>query len=146
MTIKALGMAAIALACSAGICAAQQAPTPPNEQQRQVMQAVAQHLNLPRAVPGAAPVMVSGGVAANGAPASAGWNYFHAYYCSWYLDSSGNQYFYVWPSEGGYWYAVNNLYAAQGLQISCANGNWEAVYVTNTSSGAFDETYSYPYH
>jgi len=142
MNIKTLGMTAIALVCSVEICAAQTSPDP--DQQRAIAQAVAKQLNLPKAAPGTAPVVASGGVAATGS-VSAGWNYFHAYNCEWYVDSSGNQYFFVYPSEGGYWYSVNNLYAIPGLQTSCVNGNWEAVYVTNTSTGAFDYAVSYPF-
>ena len=146
MNMKTVGMAAIALVCSVEICAAQapQAPVAADEQ-RAIELAVAKQLNLPKAAPGAAPIVASGGVGATGS-VSAGWNYFHVYNCSWYQDSSGNQYFFVYPSEGGYWYSVNNLYVIPGLQTSCVNGNWEAVYVTNTSTGACDQTFSYPYH
>jgi hypothetical protein len=143
MNMKTFGMTAIALLCSVQICAAQ-TPAVPDEQ-RAIEQAVAQQLHLPKAAPGTAPAVASGGVAATGQAISSGWNYFHAYNCSWYVDSSGNQYFFVWPSEGGYFYSVNNLYVIPGLQISCVNGNWEGVYVTDTSTGAFDFTYSFPY-
>ena len=71
-----------------------------------------------------------------------GWHYFHATNCSWYTDGTNN-YFYVWPSEGGYWYSVNNIYIADALAISCVHGNYEAVYVNNATTGAFIETFSY---
>lgn len=144
MTMKyGVSAAALAFACSMGVAAAQEAgptgPVDPNVIKKLIpSQGVAQ---------GPANVAAASGAGATlNAPGNVplGWNYFHATYCEWYFDGSNN-YLFVFPSEGGYWYIVNNDYATKTFLTGCVNGYYEAVYVTNTSTGAFNYIFTYPY-
>jgi hypothetical protein len=144
MKTACFGLAAIALGCSITVAAAENPPT----QMQEVLQGLAKQRAASLAAGNAATV------AANGSKAdvdevspnlTVGWNYAHASFCGWYLDSNGNQWFSVFPAEGGIVYAINNLYISQGLQISCAAGNWFAWFVNNPSTGAYNQTLSYYY-
>ncbi len=87
--------------------------------------------------------MASGVISPSGAPYTADSLYFyHATYCGWFYDGT-NQWYYVYPAEGGIVYVLNNLYASLGLQTTCGEGHYAAVYCTN-SSCSFDQTISYP--
>ena len=74
-----------------------------------------------------------------------GWNYAHATHCGWFIDSSENEWFYIFPQEGGIIYTINDLYTGLGLQVPCGEGYWIGWFVTNTTTGAFVQTYSYSY-
>ena len=145
---RSLGLAAIALGCSMGIAMAQP-PSPPTPQQEQLLKGlVAEH---------AAAVqngLVAAGAVLSGSKAQiknaivnipTGWNYAHATNCGWYLDGSGGQWFYIFPSEGGIIYYINNLYASQGLQVPCGEGYYIGWYVTNSNTGAYIQTESYAF-
>jgi hypothetical protein len=115
----------------------------------EVMKALSQQITNSRGAAASAngvlPPMTGGGsnTGSSSAPAVAlGWHYFHETNCSWYSDGTNN-FFYVWPSEGGYWYTVNNLYTEVALTTSCVHGYWEALYVVDTVTGRYTETYSY---
>jgi hypothetical protein len=146
MAIKILGIAAMALACSVGICAAQQAtPTPPSDELLAAMQAVMK--SAPKSAPGAAPAIATGAVGPNGSQAaySIGWYYQHPYNCYWYYDSSGNEWYWVITYEGYSWGIANNIYTETAETTQCANGNWSGWYVYNTS-GNWSQFLTYNYH
>jgi hypothetical protein len=147
MRLNSLWLTATALACSMGAAMAQvpgdgpttTSPTgssPPN------IAAFAKAANLP------AGTVTNGSSRSATAPSagiSAGWNYAHGTNCGWFFDGT-NQWYYIFPWEGGIVYEVNNVYAGQGLQTACVEGNYFAWYVTNTSTGAYTQTYSYPFN
>jgi hypothetical protein len=66
----------------------------------------------------------------------------HATYCSWY-SSGSNQYFYIFPQEGGYIYWINNLYSSTIASNARVQGNY-FIYYTD-SSGSIYQTVSYPF-
>ena len=74
-----------------------------------------------------------------------GSTFFHAYNCGWFTPNGSDQWFYVYPQEGGIWFVINNIYVALGLNVACADANLEAVHVINSNTGAFDQTESWPY-
>ena len=146
MSMKSVAFAAFGLLCSTGVALAQDASAPPTQpfdaaQLLQSRGAASQAVGttpsngggvIPGATTGATPSLVSG------------WNYFHAYNCQWYYDGTNN-YLYVFSPEGLYFYYPNNDYAAKTFLTGCVNGYWEAVYVTNTSTGAFNRIQTYYY-
>ena len=152
MKTKFLGLAAIALGCSIGVAAAQGLPPNPQaalgpspEKIQQVLNALAkQHAAMGLA----AGASYSFGRAdidnLSAANVPTGWNTFHAWNCGWFTPNGSDQWFYVFGLEGGLWVSINNLSIAQGLTVSCANGNLEGVFVVN-SSGAFVQTFSFPF-
>jgi hypothetical protein len=74
-----------------------------------------------------------------------GFNFFHAYNCGWFTPDFVNNWFYVFPQEGGVWISINNIYDSLGLNVGCHDANLEAVHVINSSSGSWDQTESWPY-
>jgi len=90
-------------------------------------------------------LVANGTRAAAGKAVVSGWNYAHGTNCGWFLDTGGNEWFYIYPPEGGFVYGINDLPLSQGLQISCGAGNWFAWYVTNTTTGAYNQTWSFSY-
>jgi hypothetical protein len=144
MRLKSLTLAALGLLYSAGFAMAAQEPPPgpgpvdPAQLQRllpkQASMASASQKTLGA---GGATLNAVGNVAL-------GWNYFHATYCQWYYDGTNN-YLYVFPSEGGFWYYRNNIYAASTFLTPCTQGYWAAVHVINSTTGDFDAIYTYPY-
>ena len=149
MKTKSLGLAAIALGCSIGVAEAQVAgpgsPGPSLQQMQQVLNALAQQHKASGAAVGAPSNGSRADINNLNAPVVSGWNTAHATNCGWFLDSSNNQWYYVFPIEGGIVFGINNPNIAYGLLTPCTNGNLFAWFVTNTSSGAFNQTYSYPY-
>ncbi|MBV8357729.1 MAG: hypothetical protein JO189_07300 [Deltaproteobacteria bacterium] len=134
MPTKSLGLAAIALACSTSIAAAQQAAPTPGELAALLHPGVT--LGGGRLSTGAA------GNAANAASVSTGWNYQHCYTAVWY--SSGiSTYVIAYNVEGTYFYAPwsGGAYAgaANTLLQVCGTGQQYGVYVTETSSLAFSD-------
>ena len=73
-----------------------------------------------------------------------GWNIFHATDCEWYTPDGTNNYTFVFPIEGGYWYTANNLFTTNTFDTACVNGNYVGVYVTSSSTGAFNEVITFP--
>lgn len=159
MMHKYLVVAGLALVGTASLAAAQMpgessvntstsTPTPAAPPSPEVMKALTQQITKSRGAAASAngvlPSMTGGTHIVSSSPLAVtlGWHYFHAYNCSWYTDGTNN-FFFVWPSEGGYWYTVNNLYTEGALATSCVHGYWNAVYVVNATSGAYNETYSY---
>lgn len=55
---------------------------------------------------------------------------FCACYSGWFRDSSANEWFYIFPKEGGIIYSINDLYTSQGLQVPCGEGYWIGWVVT----------------
>jgi hypothetical protein len=149
MKMKVFGLAAIGLACFAGVAVAQTTPNSnPQTLTPEETQGVLEALAKQRTGAAASTAPLTGSKADVHSPTPAlvlGWNYAHATYCGWYVDSNGGQWFYIYPAEGGIVYAINNLYISQGLQISCGNANWFAWHVVNTTTGAYDQTWSYSY-
>jgi hypothetical protein len=145
MTMKtAVWAATVAFVCSVGVAAAQNTPTPsPQAVSPDEMRAILQKLAQQRANTNANANGVQSGTY-NYPPLVVGWNFAHATNCGWFFDGT-NQWFYIFPSEGGIVYTLNNLYTSQGLQISCSDGNWFGWHVLNTSTGAYDQTISYTF-
>ena len=75
-----------------------------------------------------------------------GWNFFTCTGSVSYLDTSGNNWEFVYPSTGGYWYVVNQSDQARQLGLACHSsqefGQQMAVYVTNSSTGVFSQVYA----
>ena len=75
-----------------------------------------------------------------------GWYYFICAGSIALLDASGNNWEFVFPSTGGYFYSVNEPYQALQLGLACHSshefGEVMAVYVINSSSGSFDQIYA----
>jgi len=88
-------------------------------------------------------VRTPGAASAQGPSAAAGWNIFHATNCEPYYDGS-TTWVYVFPSEGGYWF-TNNLFMGTSFLTQCAQGNYTATFVTNTSTGYFPDIYTWSY-
>jgi hypothetical protein len=148
MKTKSLGLAAIALGCS--IVAEAQVAEPGSsgpslQQMQQVLSALAQQHKASGAAVGAPSTGSRADINNLNAPVSLGWNFAHATNCGWFVDSSNNQWYLVFPIEGGMVFSINNPNVAYGLLTPCTNGNLFAWFVTNTSSGAFAQTFSYPY-
>jgi hypothetical protein len=147
MKVKSLGSAALALCCSVGVAAAQSpgpvqsaGPVDPSV----VQKLLPGHGTMANAAANGAPL--TGGGATLNAPGNTptGWNYFHVTNCEWYYDGTNN-YIIVYPQEGGYWYYANNGYPYNIWTPACQTGNWTAVYVYNSSTGAFNYIYTYDY-
>jgi hypothetical protein len=143
MSLKSVAFAALGLLYSTGVALAQDASAPPTQPFD-----AAQFLKSQSAVSPATSATPSngGGVIPGGTTPSlvSGWNYFHAYYCQWYYDGTNN-YLFVYSPEGLTFYTVNNDYAAKTFLTGCVNGYWEAVYVINTSTGAYSNIQTYYY-
>ena len=140
MKITALAATA-AFVCSMGVAAAQPAG-PPEPAGPEVVNSLISNQAMAAATAGKAAM---GGRAQNGATNTpTGWNYFHATYCEWYYDGTNNWLF-VYPQEGGYWYYANNIYVTNTYETACVNGNWVAVWVYNGSTGAYNYVWTYPY-
>ena len=144
MRLKSLAFAALGLLCSAGFALAAQEPPPgpgpvdPAQLQRLAPKQASMASASQQPLGG-------GGVSLNAVGNVAlGWNYFHATNCQWLLSGSNN-YLYVFPSEGGFWYVLNNIYGASTFLTPCTQGYWAAVHVINSTTGAFDAIYTYPF-
>jgi hypothetical protein len=146
MAIKSLGLAAIAIGCSMSVAAAQSAAQPPQaarqEQENLLKTLAAQHAATPTA---GVSVSETGSKKGGGTNSALGWNYAHATACGWFVDSGGGQWFYIFPQEGGIIFGINNLYMSQGLQVPCGQGFLIGWHVTNSATGAFDQTESFPF-
>jgi hypothetical protein len=72
-----------------------------------------------------------------------GWNSFICVGSIAVLDASGNNWEFVYPSTGGYYYTVNQPDQARQLGLACHSsqefGVAMAVYVINSSSGSFNQ-------
>ena len=144
---------ALVITSSVGVAAQQTAaptqspPKPPTQAQADLLNSVMSQNRdaLDKAAAAGQRLVASGARAAAGKQVVAGWNFAHATHCGWYIDGSANEWFYIYPQEGGIVYVINDLHVSQGLQVSCGEGYWFAWYVTNTSSGAYIQTYSYNY-
>jgi hypothetical protein len=139
MKAKSLGMSAVALSCGlavtsllSGAAYAQNAAPGPDELKALI------HPGVP-----------SGGGAAgtNGtmsiqASIVSGWNYAHCYAAVYATDGT-NYYEFAFNVEGTYfYYVINSPFAALAqiqLKNACDTGHQYAVYVTNTSTGAYSE-------
>ena len=137
--MKSLGLTAVALACSIGVAAAQVAPVGP-----EVLSKLAPKITRAAKANGGG-ALNGGGATTNGpGNVATGWNYFHATNCEWYFDGTNN-YLFVFPQEGGYWYSYNNLYTSQTLLTGCVNGYFEGVNVINGSTGAYNAVVTFPF-
>jgi hypothetical protein len=89
---------------------------------------------------------VTGGGATLSGPGNTptGWNYFHVTNCEWYTDGTNN-YLFIFPQEGGYWYTYGNIYTHTTWAPACQTGNWTAVYVYNGSTGSFNAVFTWDY-
>ena len=154
MKTKSLGLAAVALGCSIGVAAAQGLGAPntqagsgptPDQMHQVLVELAAQHaaLKLPAGTPATGGRADLNNLSAANVPL--GFNGFHAYNCGWFTPNGVDQWFYVFPQEGGVWFSVNNLNIALGLNVACNNANLEFVHVINSNTGAFDQTESFPY-
>ena len=149
MKTKSLGLAAIALGCSIGVAEAQVAgpgsPGPSLQQMQQVLNVLAQQHKASGAAVGAPSSGSKADINNLNAPVVSGWNTAHATNCGWFLDSSNNQWYYVFPIEGGIVFTINNINTALGLLTPCVNGNLFAIDVVNGNTGAYNQTESFPY-
>jgi hypothetical protein len=138
MTMQSLGLAAaIALACSTGVAAAQEAAATPQALGALLHQGVLQG-------GGKAP----GGTAnANASAAlSSGWNLQHCWTSVWYSNGS-TSYIFAFNIEGTSFYASSGISSGGGLAANtllhvCNTGQLYGVYVTDTSTGQFTEIQS----
>lgn len=121
-------------------------PKPPTQAQQALLNTVISQNRqaIENAAASGQKLVAGGSLGAPGKQVVSGWNLAHATNCGWYNDGI-NEWFFVYPAEGGIVYALNDLYVSQGLQISCGDGNYFAWYVTNTSTGAYNETFSYTF-
>ena len=150
MKTKSLGLAAIALGCSIGVAEAQVAgPGGPQGPSLQQMQQVLNTLAQEHKASGAPVGAPSSGSRADlnnlNAPSVApAFVTGHATNCGWFQDSGGNQWYYVFPIEGGIVFGINNPNIAYGLLTPCTNGNLFSWFVID-SAGHFNQTFSFPY-
>ena len=150
MKTKSLGLAAIALGCSIGVAEAQVAgPGGPQGPSLQQMQQVLNTLAQEHKASGAPVGAPSSGSRADlnnlNAPSVApAFVFAHATNCGWFQDSGGNQWYYVFPIEGGIVFGINNPNIAYGLLTPCTNGNLFSWFVTD-AAGHFNQTFSFPY-
>ena len=141
MSLKFVAFAALGLLCSTGVALAQgtspQPTPPPDVAQLRQLQGAGSRLagatpsNGGGVIPGA---RIAGSVVS-------GWNYFHALNCQYYFDGTNN-----WLTvygESVFFYTANNDIVANTFLTGCVNGNWEAVFVTNPATGAFNYIYTY---
>jgi len=133
---------AVGLSCTTGIAAAQEAASPPPPDPAQLLRLVPKQ----GVATGAGQTVLGRGGATLNAVGNVplGWNYFHATNCQWITDGVNN-FLYVLPSEGGFWFYVNNVYAAHTFLTPCVNGNWAAVHVINSATGDFDSILTLPF-
>ena len=161
MMRKSLGLAAVVLGCSLGVAAAQTMEPPTvsqgnagqlraSEQLRveetlQVLHALAQQHALTPGYKAGAPATGSRASTSNlNAMLPIGFNVMHATNCGWSTDGLGNQFFVVFPQEGGIVFEVNNQDIAHGLMVPCANGNLFGINVIDTA-GNYNLTFSFPF-
>ena len=149
MKTKSLGLAAIALGCSIGVAEAQVAePSSPGglspEKMQQVLNALAQQHKASGAAVGAPSSGSRADINNLSASIPTGFNFFHGTFCGWFVDGSGNQWYYVFPIEGGLVFGINNPNIAYGLLTPCTNGNLFSWFVTD-AAGHFNQTFSFPY-
>ncbi|PZR87397.1 MAG: hypothetical protein DLM68_08640 [Hyphomicrobiales bacterium] len=146
MVKKSLGLAAIALGCSMGIAVAQ-APSPPtpSPSHMQVLKALAAQHAATTTTPGAAATGSKANLTNLTAKIPLGWNTAHATNCGWFVDSGGGQWFYILPSEGGIIFEINNSNISQGLQVPCGEGYFISWFVTDSDTGAYNQTFSYSF-
>ena len=141
MKAKSLGMPAIALSCGlaltsllSGAAYAQNAAPGPDELKGLIRPGVP-----------AAGGQAGGTNATMATQASivSGWNYQHCYAAVYYTPDNVNFYEFAFNLEGTYfYYVVNSPFAALAqiqLKNACDTGHEYAVYVTNTSTGAYSE-------
>lgn len=144
MAMKSFGLAATGLICSFSVSLAQpEKPSIPAEQQQLLKALTQQHAKSASAAAPNVPATMS--KAAAGKAISLGWHFAHATNCGWFTPGNGDQWFYIFPSEGGSIFVINNLHASQGLQVPCSNGNWIGWHVIDASTGAFDQTQSFDF-
>jgi hypothetical protein len=81
----------------------------------------------------------------------AGWNFFTPSSCQYQLNSTATtETWYIFTTSGDYWDVVNPVpsgsYAnlGQSLYAGCITGGTMGVYVTDTSTGAFEYVYLTP--
>jgi hypothetical protein len=81
--------------------------------------------------------------ASGGAPL--GWNSFHALYCLHYIDASGNLWSYIFSKEtpSKFFFSENISYWAAAFRSACSIGSLVAIYVTDSTSGTFDQVAVY---
>jgi hypothetical protein len=72
-----------------------------------------------------------------------GWNYVHATNCSVFTDGTTTWYT-LYPQEGGWWQTTNVGFQTAILS-ACQTGNWIAFYVTNTTSGNWNQLYTFTF-
>lgn len=81
--------------------------------------------------------------AAGGAPL--GWNFIHPLYCLHFIDSSGNQWAYVYSKEtpGKFFLTENIPDWADAFRSACPDSSLVGIHVTNSTSGTFDQVAVY---
>lgn len=73
------------------------------------------------------------------------WNSFHALYCVYVIDASGNQWSYVFSKEmpSNFFFTENISYWTDAFRSACSTGSLVAIHVTNSTSGTFDQVAVY---
>ena len=133
MLMKSLGLAAIVLACSTSIAAAQGAAATPQELGTLL------HKGIPQGGG-----KIPGGAAANAASVTSGWNVQHCWTSIWVTYGGSATYLFAFNVEGTYFYASTGpgggyAGAANSLNRVCETGQLYGVYVTDPSTLAFSE-------
>ncbi len=161
MMRKSLGLAAIVLGCSLGVAAAQNMGPPTvsqggaeqlraalqlrGEEALQVAHALAQQHALTPGYKVGAPATGSRASTTDlNARLPVGFTAVHATNCGWFTDGFGNQFFLVFPQEGGIIFEVNNQNIAHGLMVPCVNGDFVGINVID-AAGDFNLTFSFPF-
>jgi hypothetical protein len=149
--MRSIGLVAAMFICGIGVAGAQLAPPKPvsPEMLQKLLPKIATQRGMV-AAKGSTPVSraaaVSGGGASLQSPGNVptGWNIFHATNCEWVTDGT-NDFLFVLPQEGGFWFIVNNLFVTQTFLTGCVQGNFEAVFVVDPNSGAFTNVLTWPF-
>jgi hypothetical protein len=146
MMIRLLGAATLAVAGIVGAATAQEAATlakaPSSARGPELLSWVVQHTHVKPGAKG------TGALGPDGlAPEQIGWSsWYNASDCGWYIDSSGNQWFFIYPSQGGIIYEYNDLAIGQALAVPCPPGNWIRYYYTGQSPYSFNQTEALDYN
>lgn len=78
------------------------------------------------------------------APIKLGWHSMDALDCGWWNDGQGNDYFYTQDGKTII-YNWNSPLVTYGMMSPCVHGYKIAFHVVDTTTGRFDQTYSYTY-
>ena len=84
---------------------------------------------------------------ANGQPAATpttGWHFVHTANCYTFNDGAGNIWLYVYSVEGGV-FATADPNFQNAIAPACQTGNWIAFLVTDATTGAWSQVFTYTF-